>query len=87
MLPNRESGPQNQPKAKVAVSISVGTEASIAGIVTLGTIFISCLGMLVSLQPSSKTGTSNDTMIMGINILTIIAYFKHHGQLFSTKRN
>ena len=28
-LPNRESGPQNQPKAKVAVSVTPGREASI----------------------------------------------------------
>jgi len=31
-LPNRESGPQNQPKAKVAVSVTPGREASIGGI-------------------------------------------------------
>src|SRR4030042_367045 len=34
MLPNRESGPQNQPSAKVAVSILAGAEASIGGIGT-----------------------------------------------------
>jgi hypothetical protein len=37
MLPNRESGPQNQPNANVAVSVSVGAEASVGGIVALGT--------------------------------------------------
>jgi hypothetical protein len=31
-LPNRESGPQNQPKAKVAVSVAPGRDASIGGI-------------------------------------------------------
>lgn len=31
-LPNRESGPQNQPKAKVAVSVTPGRFASIGGI-------------------------------------------------------
>jgi len=31
-LPNRESGPQNQPKAKVAVSVTPGRDASIGGI-------------------------------------------------------
>jgi hypothetical protein len=31
-LPNRESGPQNQPRAKVAVSSSSGTPASMGGI-------------------------------------------------------
>ena len=31
-LPNRESGPQNQPKAKVAVSVTPGGGASIGGI-------------------------------------------------------
>lgn len=31
-LPNRESGPQNQPKAKVAVSVALGRDASIGGI-------------------------------------------------------
>jgi hypothetical protein len=32
MLPNRESGPQNQPKAKVAVSVIPGAVAPIGGI-------------------------------------------------------
>ena len=31
MLPNRESGPQNQPKAKVAVSILAGMCLSMGG--------------------------------------------------------
>jgi hypothetical protein len=31
-LPNRESAPQNQPKAKVAVSILAGVDASMGGI-------------------------------------------------------
>lgn len=31
-LPNRESGPQNQPRAKVAVSVTAGRDASIGGI-------------------------------------------------------
>src|SRR3990172_5198776 len=31
-LPNRESGPQNQPKAKVAVSVPPGRDRSIGGI-------------------------------------------------------
>ena len=31
-LPNRESGPQNQPKAKVAVSVTPGRDRSIGGI-------------------------------------------------------
>jgi len=35
MLPNRESGPQNQPKANVAVSVLVGAAASIGGIGTV----------------------------------------------------
>jgi len=34
-LPNRESGPQNQPKAKVAVSVTPGREASIGGTAAL----------------------------------------------------
>jgi hypothetical protein len=37
MLPNRESGPQNQPRANVAVSVLVGTEASMGGIAALET--------------------------------------------------
>ena len=32
-LPNRESGPQNQPKANVAVSVTDGLFVSIGGIV------------------------------------------------------
>lgn len=31
-LPNRESGPQNQPKAKVAVAFTPGRDASTGGI-------------------------------------------------------
>jgi hypothetical protein len=30
-LPNRESGPQNQPKAKVAVSVLAGADVSMGG--------------------------------------------------------
>jgi hypothetical protein len=36
ILPNRESGPQNQPKAKVAVSVLAGAAASIGGLMALG---------------------------------------------------
>jgi hypothetical protein len=36
ILPNRESGPQNQPKAKVAVSVWAGAAASIGGMATPG---------------------------------------------------
>jgi hypothetical protein len=35
MLPNRESGPQNQPNANVAVSVLAGADTSIGGIVTV----------------------------------------------------
>jgi hypothetical protein len=67
ILPNRESGPQNQPKAKVAVFISVGVEASILGIVALGTILFS---LSVLLQPSTKAG--NKTTIRSNEIITLI---------------
>ena len=40
ILPNRESGPQNQPSAKVAVSVFKGGEASIGGIPILGIEFV-----------------------------------------------
>jgi hypothetical protein len=46
MLPNRESGPQNQPNANVAVSVSVGTEASVGGIVALGTGLVVARGIV-----------------------------------------
>ena len=36
MLPNRESGPQNQPRAKVAVSVLTGAAASMGGIILVG---------------------------------------------------
>jgi len=36
MLPNRESGPQNQPSANVALSVLVGSEASMGDIAALG---------------------------------------------------
>ena len=34
-LPNRESGPQNQPNANVAVLVSAGAAASMVGILVL----------------------------------------------------
>jgi hypothetical protein len=39
MLPNRASGPQNQPKAKVAVSVFVGAAASMGGMAVMGVAF------------------------------------------------
>jgi len=82
MLPNRESGPQNQPKAKVTVSILVGREASIGGIVTLGIILISCLEILVWLQPINETGKRNATIIKGNIILAVIIYLKRYSRSF-----
>jgi hypothetical protein len=35
-LPNRESGPQNQPTAKVATSVFAGAAASMGGLVAFG---------------------------------------------------
>ena len=55
-LPNRESVPQNQPRAKVAVSVLIGAEASMGGIVALGTILFSLSVVLVLLQPNKKAG-------------------------------
>jgi hypothetical protein len=56
MLPNRASGPQNQPKAKVAVSISVGAAWSNGGMemLTIGSMFIGCMAVL-SLFVSTKS--------------------------------
>jgi len=48
MLPNRESGPQNQPRAKVAVSVMAGATASIGGILLLD---ISLLSPILEFEP------------------------------------
>jgi hypothetical protein len=36
MLPNRESGPQNQPRANVAISVLAGVARSMGGLMALG---------------------------------------------------
>lgn len=45
ILPKRESGPQNQPRAKVAISVVAGAAASIGGFVVRSedTVFISII--------------------------------------------
>ena len=47
-LPNRESGPQNHPRANVAVSILAGKAASMGGIVVLGLELVFKFSMIVS---------------------------------------
>jgi len=47
-LPNRESGPQNQPRAKVAVSVLAGKRASMGGILVSGLEFDCKFSMLFS---------------------------------------
>ena len=47
-LPNRESGPQNQPRANVAVSVLAGKAASMGGILVLGLEFDCKFSMLLS---------------------------------------
>jgi len=53
ILPNRESGPQNQPSANVAVSVWVGAEASMGDIVALGTelVFVGVIVFLSFVEP------------------------------------
>ncbi len=46
ILPNRESGPQNQPSANVAVSVFNGAEASMGGIPMLGIEFVFVMAMI-----------------------------------------
>jgi len=43
MLPNWESGPQNQPKAKVAVWILAGADLSMGGTNPLGFVFVAIM--------------------------------------------
>jgi len=46
ILPNRESGPQNQPSANVAASVFDGAEASMDGIPMLGIEFVFVMAMI-----------------------------------------
>ena len=72
ILPNWESGPQNQPNAKVAVSVSVGAEVSCVGIVALGTELFS-FAVFLSLQPNRKIGSTKATRSKDTGILSFIS--------------
>ena len=75
-LPNRESGPQNQPRANVAVSVSTGAAASIGGIVCFGIIVFSFSAVSVVLQPIINAGNKKAISRNDNNSLVII-YFSH----------
>ena len=72
-LPNRESGPQNQPRAKVAVSVLVGAERSIGGIATLASMPLWVMSiLLVSLlelkNSAAEPSPANMTIVIQITI-------------------
>jgi len=71
-LPNRESGPQNQPRAKVAVSIVGGTYVSIGGISALVVTLYSFSALLVSLQATNKLGSAKPSRSKDIKTLIFI---------------
>jgi hypothetical protein len=52
MLPNWESGPQNQPRAKVAVSKVLGAAVSIGGTMTSKVELVVVMGFLLSVKTS-----------------------------------
>jgi hypothetical protein len=74
MLPNRESGPQNQPRAKVAVSVRVGMEVSIGGIAMLSVTLASCSGIAAGLQPGNRAGSNDAATAIDSGILNFILY-------------
>jgi hypothetical protein len=72
ILPNRESGPQNQPKAKVAVSVLTGLLASIDGI-DLGIITLPSLTFAVLLQPDADATMETTNTRTTANIVFIFS--------------
>ena len=67
MLPNRESGPQNQPMAKVAVSVTAGLSLSSGGIDRKSFIFVS-----PSACPLKWTAAGMPTAAAAMTIIVII---------------
>ena len=64
-LPNWASGPQNQPRAKVAVSVSAGTAASIGGISIVELVFIAVKSIVMtSLLSPIEPFSDYDTKIL-----------------------
>ena len=82
ILPNRESGPQNQPKAKVAVSVLIGTEVSIGGTVALGVKLFSLSSLLLLLQPNRKAGNTKAIKSKYINSLIFICIILARSSVF-----
>lgn len=72
ILPNRESGPQNQPSAKVAFSILVGIVASIGGILISSIMLLSSSTILLLLQPSKGVGIESALKIKITNNIAAI---------------
>jgi hypothetical protein len=59
MLPNRESGPQNQPSANVAVSVLVGAAASMGGIAVRGTALLVSVSIFLLVKPKKIPSPAN----------------------------
>ena len=75
-LPNRESGPQNQPRAKVAVSVLIGAEVSTGGMAAFGVILLSLSVLRALSQPSRKAGNMETARSTDIRALIIIILFQ-----------
>jgi len=82
-LPNRESGPQNQPSANVAVIVSVGAAASMGGIscvIVAGDIFD------IMLAPFSLVVLSERSVVPGLQPLNNRPAARPHKNITPTDR-
>jgi len=85
MLPNRESGPQNQPNANVAVFVSVGAAASMGGIVALMVVGVIIFSSLIERSiVTAKTAPTRSRSTFGMaGIASAKLYIFHNLLWFS----
>ena len=80
-LPNRESGPQNQPKANVAVSVTDGLLLSIGGIdLSEPTILTSSLVQLFEIEAVTISIITREIIIIE-NLALLIQHYPLIGML------
>jgi hypothetical protein len=72
MLPNRESGPQNQPNAKVAVSVLVGAAASMGGIAVRGTASVISVSIFLLVKPKKIPSPANTSPTTPAPTITVL---------------
>jgi len=81
MLPNRESGPQNQPKEKVAVSVLAGIISSIGGIlgvvvvILFSPLFTFWLQLALRLATTAVNDITINRIIKDLFIIFITYYY------------